>query len=440
MIESIDYETFDLRITKTGDSYHIRVLGSPVGATDSSPGPRLASILALHWPQDREQAQEIGTRLFEAVFHGSILTIWQRSLDAVTRNGTGLRIRLRLADDAPELATCPWEFLYDPDAGRFLCQSTQTPLVRYLHLAQPEPPLAVSGALNILVVAASPQDRPSLQLDAEVAAVTEALSELIASGRVVMERLPRPTVRSLLHHLRCHQVHVLYFLGHGEFDPKSHQGRLILQDNDRNSHPIDGQMLGELLHDERSLRLVVLNACNGGYATRDHLYAGVAQRLVQQGIPAVLAMQSAVADQVSIDLIAEFYTALADGYPVDAALTEGRRLVAALGHGVEWGIPVLYMRAPDGYIFNVRDMKTIQLSGPGSRGASLTQTRLLQRVKEAQSSLEMLNKRIAALKSDMARELDGERRVTLQARLLEVEQQRSEIEQELARWRQQLAG
>ncbi len=52
----------------------------------------------------------------------------------------------------------------------------------------------------------------------------------------------------------------------------------------------------------------------------------------------------------------------------------------------------------------------------------------------------MLNKRIAALKSDMARELDGERRVTLQARLLEVEQQRSEIEQELARWRQQLAG
>src|SRR5262249_20096901 len=48
-----------------------------------------------------------------------------------------------------------------------------------------------------------------------------------------------------------------------------------------------------------------------------------------------------------------FYGAMADGYSVDAALTEARRAIFAQGRGVEWGTPVLYMRAPDAYIFDV---------------------------------------------------------------------------------------
>jgi hypothetical protein len=41
---------------------------------------------------------------------------------------------------------------------------------------------------------------------------------------------------------------------------------------------------------------------------------------------------------------------------VDAALTEARRAVFAADNDVEWGTPVLYMRAPDGRIFDVEPL------------------------------------------------------------------------------------
>jgi hypothetical protein len=66
-----------------------------------------------------------------------------------------------------------------------------------------------------------------------------------------------------------------------------------------------------------------------------------------------MAMQFEISDQAAISLAHEFYGAVADGYPVDAALAEARKAVFAAGNVVEWGTPVLYLRAPDGRIFDV---------------------------------------------------------------------------------------
>ena len=74
---------------------------------------------------------------------------------------------------------------------------------------------------------------------------------------------------------------------------------------------------------------------------------------MQQGIPAVIAMQFEIADDVASRFAHEFYGALADGYPIDASLTEARKSIFAARHEVEWGTPVLYLRAPDGRIFDV---------------------------------------------------------------------------------------
>ena len=49
----------------------------------------------------------------------------------------------------------------------------------------------------------------------------------------------------------------------------------------------------------------------------------------------------------------EFYAAIADGDPVDAALSEARMAVFASDNDVEWGTPVLYLRARDGRIFDI---------------------------------------------------------------------------------------
>ena len=65
-------------------------------------------------------------------------------------------------------------------------------------------------------------------------------------------------------------------------------------------------------------------------------------------------MQFEITDQAAVVFAQEFYSALADNYPVDAALTEARKAIFARGNKIEWGTPVLYMRAPDGRIFDVK--------------------------------------------------------------------------------------
>jgi CHAT domain-containing protein len=114
------------------------------------------------------------------------------------------------------------------------------------------------------------------------------------------------------------------------------------------------EKLGVLLREEKTLRLAVLNACQGGAASTDDIFSGTAQSLIHQEIPAVVAMQFEISDDSAITFSHEFYQALAHGDPIDAAVTWARRAMFTQGDEVEWGTPVLYMRAPDGRLFDVQ--------------------------------------------------------------------------------------
>ena len=108
-----------------------------------------------------------------------------------------------------------------------------------------------------------------------------------------------------------------------------------------------------MLADETSLRLAVLNSCEGARTSSDDPFAGTAASLVHREIPAVVAMQFEITDRAAIVFGGEFYAALADGYPVDSALAEARKAIFADQNDVEWGTPVLFMRVADGRIFDV---------------------------------------------------------------------------------------
>ena len=87
-----------------------------------------------------------------------------------------------------------------------------------------------------------------------------------------------------------------------------------------------------------------------GGGRRCCVFAGVAQVLVQHGVPAVIAMRSEVMDETACSFAEKFYRALATGLPVDACVSEVRRALAAKSNP-EWGTPVLYLRATDGRLF-----------------------------------------------------------------------------------------
>ena len=68
-------------------------------------------------------------------------------------------------------------------------------------------------------------------------------------------------------------------------------------------------------------------------------------------------MQYEITDTAAIEFSRDFYEALADSLPVDAAVTEARAAVS-MDSILEWGTPVLYMHSPDGRVFDSQPRRT----------------------------------------------------------------------------------
>ncbi len=342
------YLNFDLQIEPWNGGYRARAVESPVDrgccsqfslpstGTGASPGDDLDDIKAY------------GAQLFNALFSGEIYSYLRRSQDEADRQGAeGLRIRLILTD-VPELADLPWEYLYDSVQDQFLCLSTKSPVVRYLDVSQRVSSLAVEAPLRVLVMVSSPKDQPAIDVEQEWLKLSQALADLQARGRVVLDLLDDATLPALQLRLRQDKYHVFHYVGHGGFDEQGQDGVLILEGEDGLSQPVSGEVLGTLLQDESTLRLALLNACEGARGSRSDPFSGTAQSLVRRRIPAVIAMQAAISDEAAKTFAYEFYRALADDYPVDAALTEARKAIFSQGNRREWAMPVLFMRSSDG--------------------------------------------------------------------------------------------
>ena len=360
---AINYRDFDLIIEGTGATYKARVVDSPAGEATITfiPPFSQADVEAFFVQighsrsietQQAQQMREFGRQLFEATFNGDVRDRLRESLNLVTRNGEGLRIRLRIGNP-PELTILPWEFMYDASLSRFLALSVETPVVRYMDIPRDIQPLTIHPPLRILAMVSSPRDLPTLNVQKEWEILQESLNRLEVRGMVAVTRLEKPTMQMLQRQLRREQYHIFHFIGHGIFSKHDQDGLLLFEDELRNGHRVSSRNLGILLHDHPSLRLAVLNACEGARTSLEDQFSGTAQSLVQQGLPAVIAMQFRITDNAAITLAREFYAALADGYPVDAALTEARKAIKLQGNDLEWGTPVLYMRAPNGQIFDL---------------------------------------------------------------------------------------
>jgi hypothetical protein len=297
-----------------------------------------------------ESARIFGGRLFGALFRERLRDVYQCAMSDADSAGHGLRITLALTD-TPELMDLPWEFLYDEP--NFLAISVMTPVVRYLDLPRQRRPLGIEPPLRILGMVSSPTDAVPLDTERERANLDRALGGLIDSGLVELHWLQEATLSALLHELRTEAYHVFHYIGHGMYDHAVDDGVLLLEGEDGRGRPVSGTELGTILHDCRSLRLAVLNACEGARTARDDPFAGVAASLVQREIPAVIAMQFEITDQAAVVFGEGFYEAVAAGFPVDAALAEARKSIFADQNDIEWGTPVLFMRVADGRIFEV---------------------------------------------------------------------------------------
>jgi CHAT domain len=298
-----------------------------------------------------EEARDFGDRLRAALLNDDVREVYLRARGAADSQHRGLRVTLYLTG-VPELMEIPWEFLYDRPS--FLSQSIFTPVVRSLDLKGARPPRTVTLPLRVLGVVSSPAGFPRLDIDDEQQKLERALDGLRSRGMVQVNWLSRGTLAELDRAISApDEEHVLHYIGHGAYDERTEDGAVVLEGTDRGPHEVTGAELCSVLQDERSLRLAVLNSCEGARTSHVDPFSGVASSLVECGIPAVIGMQFEITDDAAITFSERLYTGLAQGYPVDAALAQARKAIFAGGHEIEFGTPVLYLRGANARLFDV---------------------------------------------------------------------------------------
>lgn len=304
-----------------------------------------------------EAIQELGKALHNAVFISPIATAFGRAKGSI---GAGKGLRLQLQIEPPELASLPWEAMYD---GRsFLSARSDSPLVRALPGAtiQAIRRLQVRGALRILFVGASPQGLPALEIEQAAAELRQLLGEAISKKRIVFDVLTNATLEELRSKL-LGNYHILYFAGHGasqgiylddgmggERDPRS--GKRPAGD----PYLVTASVLAQEL-EGKPTRLVFLAACKTGVPPdkASGLLPGFVQGLARSTkLPALVAMQYPISDVQANQLTPRFFESLAAFYSVDVALAEARKSLIRGGQaGRDVVSPVIFLQAEDGALF-----------------------------------------------------------------------------------------
>ena len=259
------------------------------------------------------------------------------SLSSVAQEGAGLRLRLRFEEDAADLATLPWETLYDPGQGHFVGLGEQSPILRYLSLPRSRSALLVEPPLRVLAVLSSPAGLPPLDMDREWQAIQDALAGLTADGKFVLERLATPSLAALQERLLGEPVHILHFVGHGVFDEGSQAGSLALEDASGRPNWCGASNWPHCCATILPCAWPTSTPAKARWPPGSRSLPAWPRPWCGRACPQPWPCRRRSATAAPSSWPARFYTALAAGRPVDAALTQApggpqRRRQPGVGH------------------------------------------------------------------------------------------------------------
>ena len=324
MLKRLAYENFDVRFERSPQPAVWRVTaestqGEASGAFQPPGANGEAKEVIANAPWAEAGAlKQYGTALYDALFTADLRALFMSSFTAAKGGGKGLRLRVRTEEGV--LSRLPWELLWRSDIDVPLASSEWHPVVRFIRLPFETRPLAIDGRLRVLLVSAVPTDQEMLDVEAEADEIARALNTL--SSHVEILRLREATKIELFRAIgdNCHVVH---FMLHGRLDEAS-EGELMLRGADGTSDPLSASDVRRLAHDWAlgGTRLLVFNACETGRDRAGQDFSGIAPAAVQAGIPAVISMQYSISDAAAGIFSNELYREVAQGSPVDQAVSK----------------------------------------------------------------------------------------------------------------------
>ena len=339
--------------------------------------------LLLH--EHKHSAPEYGMELYDAIFSGSVGRTYQRLVGQAEAGGV-VQVQLVIHPAAAELHVLPWERMFHifGDTEAPLATSAQTPFSRFLVTGTGDQPPVPDRILHLLVAIANPENLPQGLAEIDVAGEVTALADLLAElrGRVVGTVLPGRSGLPAALRKRLEQEgwevvnevtswgniqrhlpgqHVLHILAHGQFSMKGDDhAYLLLEDEGAGDatrgdlHRVVNQEIVDGLSGVHPLpQLVFLASCNSAKRPEDGAdpFVGLAPKLVEKGVPAVVAMQDFVSMDLVHELTLDFYRRLFEHGQVDRALNEARSLLFQ-PDAFDWALPVLFLQLKDGRLFS----------------------------------------------------------------------------------------
>ena len=275
-------------------------------------------------------------------------------------------LRVEITTGIAEAASIPWELMRDPQSDSAIALRVKS-FVRVQsnpNISFVKVPKAHEGRIRLLYIVCRPSGRKDVELRAVANRLLQDLGE--DRARYDITALRPPTFEALQKELKDAKkkrrpYHIVHFDGHGVYaelkdtvlkdwlaalnhltlggKPTGKHGFLLFEnpESEHKMRPVDGQTLGQLLHDN-GVPVLVLNACQSAMHEADAPHAdaetaqdeiraigSLAQTVVDQGIPAVLGMRYSVFVVTAAQYIGELYRTLAKGSGFGEAATEGRK-------------------------------------------------------------------------------------------------------------------
>ncbi len=289
-----------------------------------------------------------------------------------------MRVRLCIDPNAADLHAYPWERLFMQWQGSAipLAASSLIPFSRFIPLEEGQQEPIEDRPIRLLLAVSSPTRLPNglvhINVEEQLRSLTAAISTVpdldvtVLPGHTELSDAYREELAGLgfkvlpgsttLERLieAAGKNHIVHLLSHGTFDGKTASLFLEKEDGDFEK-AIDTDITNEIASLSQKPKLIYLSACDtanqtGAQATSARPMVGLAPKLVQAGVPAVIAMQTQVEIETARKLAASFYAKVLESGEVDRALSEARFEIYG-PKSTEWWIPVLFLRLKNGRLF-----------------------------------------------------------------------------------------
>lgn len=309
---------------------------------------------------------DLGTGLFTAVFGTD--PVGHQAWTAI-RNRLAT-VRVEVSASVPAAQLLPWELLRDPASDTPVAVQVASFVRGSAEGAPPtRPPDRGADRLRVLLVTGPPGAG-----NGAFRSVARYLTGLGDLARTVfqLDVLRPPTFARLTAALEAacaadRPYHVVHYDGSGAYVEHEARGYLAFHESPR----VDGRAVGTLLA-RTGVPVLLLNACRSWYAEapdrpRDaaagdadvdaeaRAYGSVATEAVDAGLPGAVALPYRLSTVTAAQFTVDLYRALQAGQPLGAAVTAGRRQMAAQPERSvayaprplqDWLVPVVWEPTP----------------------------------------------------------------------------------------------